>query len=217
MQLSRVSLTLFVGVFIIGLALGGAIVLFFSTPPSTSGASVRTVTHSVGVTSTISEGSTNSTVVTAISLFTVTETVTNGVVTTTRTVSYSPVDGGGITLGQLESALNDSRDATLTMTSFLFLNPEASWPLNALQVSIKNTGDQPIVVSPHDCLLNGVFVGGTEIAPLGGAFNFGQYVYVMPGRAFTVSIPGQNPNAAATTNLEIYNNSWTFRFGSLLN
>ena len=116
---------------------------------------------------------------------------------------------------QLAQALNNSANARLNVTSYMFLNSEPKADQNFLTAEIENVGNGSILVSPQECLLNYTFFKGTFVGPEGQSVIYGQSVYAAPGWSFVVEIKLPfTPSLRDNSTLQIFNNSWTFMFGT---
>lgn len=114
---------------------------------------------------------------------------------------------------QLANALNNSYNAKLNVTSYMFLNSEHQQDL--LIAQIQNIGNNSIVVAPSDCLLNNTFFAQTKIGPFDPVVVYGQFVYVAPGENFVIYVKLPfTPSIGDKTTLSIYDNSWILPFGT---
>jgi hypothetical protein len=142
---------------------------------------------------------------------------TSTVIATILSVVYSTNTSNisaniSISLSQIEAALNYSSTSKLNMTSYAF---EDSGPYREqLIASLQNVGSEPLIVSPNDCLLNGTFHSqNTTLAP-SGQVGFGTFTYVPPKGFFVVEIVGLNALPGYNSTLQIYDNSWSLKYGT---
>ncbi|MHB8565945.1 MAG: hypothetical protein ACYC7D_03105 [Nitrososphaerales archaeon] len=128
-------------------------------------------------------------------------------------VSTTTVTTSASNYYQLANALNDSASAKLNATSYIFLNSQVQQDL--LIVQIQNIGSTSMVVTPHDCFLNNTFYAQTKVGPGSQSVLYGQFVYVAPGWSFAVSVKLPfTPSIGDKSTLTIYDNSWSFAFGT---
>ncbi|HZW55333.1 MAG TPA: hypothetical protein VFF30_03510 [Nitrososphaerales archaeon] len=145
--------------------------------------------------------------------FTTTATLTEVYVSTLTRIEETTVTTFSPDYYQLASALNNSANAKLNVTSYDFLNSALLKDL--LIVQLENIGNGPILVSPQDCLLNGSFFNEVAIVPATQRVVYGEFYYIAPGWSFDVSIKLPfTPSLRDNSTLQIFNNSWAFMFGT---
>lgn len=135
------------------------------------------------------------------------------IVSVVYSTNTSTSGNSGISLSQIEAALNYSSTSKLNVTSYAF---EESGPSREqLIVSLENVGSHPLIVSPNDILLNGTYYfQNTFLGPSGPGVGFGSFIYVAPRWSFVVEIVALHALSGDNSTLEIYDNFWSFKYGT---
>ena len=175
------------GLFALGLLVGGVTSYFFTITGNSPSERITVTTTAIGTSS-----------------FTVTEVQESY---TTVNFTYSP------NYTELASALKYSPDARLNITYYTFFS--SGRVQNELIVQFENIGNHSIILTPHDCLLNHTFFNSTALQPASQALIFGPYVFLYPGWSALVAITlPSTPALRDNSTLQIYNNTWTFMWGT---
>src|SRR5579862_7378974 len=127
----------------------------------------------------------------------------------TTSSSSSSLSTSGLSLAQLEAALENTTNVNLAITSYNFGK-------GSLSMWITNNGSSAIVLTPHDIIYNGTFVSNTFFAtPYANILKFGSFVYMQPGAQIIAELtPPVTPLTGQNATIQILNEMYTFRYGT---